>query len=531
MSLLLLGTLLCGIFATRPLYGQVTAEIVGTVEDLQHAVIPGAQVTVTSLATAIPYKTKTNAAGAYTVPFLQPGSYRVDVAAPGFRPVSRTGIVLEVAQTATVNLVLEVGANVQTVTVTDTTPLLDVSTSAIGGLVKPEQVENLPMLGRNSNALMVLEPGVVATSATTSQPVEQSHYQFFSINGSRPDQSQFLLDGGNDTNLAFNGPEYTPQVEEVQEYRIQTSNFSAVYGNSAGGVINISTKAGTNKFHGSLFEYVQNNIFSANNFFSNRSGSPVPKLRQNQFGGTVGGPIKRERAFFFFAYEGLRQITPDIVTSSVPTDLQRTGDFSQTFTSTGQLVKIYDAETTAPNPNSPGQYTRTQFPNNKIPQSRLDPVAMAMAKYYPEPNQQGNPETGLNNYFLNASNIAQVNNYSGRGDYHLSDNTQLMGRFSDEVLNPWINPGNFGHDIISYNYATKPQHHLYALGKVIHTFSPTFFGEFHGSWARWFYSQSGLSNGFDPTTLGFPSYVAANAISLGFPQITFTEMADIGGVW
>jgi hypothetical protein len=514
-----------------PLHAQVTAQIAGTVEDQQHAAVIGAKVVLTNEATGLERKTNTNDSGAYAIALLQPGSYRINIDAPGFRPLSRAGILLQVAQAATVNFELQVGSNVETISVSEATPLLDTSTDAIGGVVAPEQVENLPMLGRNSNSLMVLEPGVVATRQTTANPVLETHYQFFSINGSRPNQSQFLLDGGNDTNLGFNGPEYTPGVEEVQEYRIQTSNFSAEYGNSAGGVINISTKSGTNRFHGSAFEYLRNDIFSANNFFSNRAGVPRAKLRYNQFGGTVGGPIFRNKAFFFFAYEGLRQITPQVVTTSVPTALQRAGDFSQTNNSGGTLLTIYDPSSTVANPNSPGNYIRTAFPGNKIPAGRLDPVALAIQQYFPQPNQAGTPGSGLNNFIFSGGNIQHTNNYSGRVDYQLNASNQLMGRYSVELLSPWVVPATFGlSDIASPGYVTKPQHHFYSIGKLIHTFSPTFFGDFHGSWARWFYQSRGLSNGFDPTKLGLPAYLTANSSdNLGFPSISPGEMSGLGG--
>jgi len=532
LTLTVLATLLLVSVLTTSLPAQVTAQIAGTVEDPQHSVVSGATVVVINEATQLQRKTTTNNSGAYAVALLQPGSYRIDVDAPGFGSLSRAGVLLQVAQTATLNFALHVGNTAETVNVSGEEPLLDTSTAAIGGVVTPEQIENLPILGRNSNALMVLEPGVVATRQTTSAPVLESHYQFFSINGSRPDQSQFVLDGGNDTNLAFNGPEYTPGVEEVQEYRIQTSNFSAEYGNTAGGVINIATKSGTNNFHGSLFEYLRNDIFSANDFFSNRAGSPRPKLRYNQFGGTVGGPIVKSRAFFFFSYEGLRQISPAVTTTSVPTTLQRRGDFSQTFTSTGSLVTIYDPLTTKPDPSNPGQYVRSAFLGNKIPNARLDRVALAIQTYYPAPNQAGDLTTGLNNYFFRGGNIQQVNNYSGRLDYQLSASTQLMGRYSIEKLAPWLVPAVFGSsDIASPGYSTKPQHHPYAIGKLIHTFSPTLFAEFHGSWARWVYDSYGLSNGFDPTQLGFPAYLAANSKTLGFPVINPGEMSSLGGYY
>ena len=385
------------------------------------------------------------------------------------------------------------------------------------------------MLGRNSNALMTLVPGVRATRATTASPVLESHYQFFSINGSRPNQSQFMLDGGNNTNLTFNGPEYSPQVEEVQEFRIQTSNFSAEYANSGGGVINVASKGGTNQFHGSLFEYFRNDVLSANDFFSNRSGKARPMLRYNQFGGTAGGPIIKNRTFFFFAYEGLREEVPTVVTTSVPTPLQRIGNFSQTYASNGQLVRIYDPTTTRPDPANPGGYIRTAFPGNIIPTSRLDPVALKMQSYYPGANSPGDPNTQLNNYFFSGPSTRYTDDFSGRVDHQLSTNTMLMARFSRANLSNWTNPATFGSsDVASPGYVTKPQHHPYAMGKLTKTFSPTLFGEFVFSWARWYYESFGLSNGFDPTALGFPSYLASNSLALGFPSVSPGEMSGLG---
>src|SRR6476469_306764 len=388
------------VLGSRALQAQSTAQITGTVSDPTGAVVTTATVVAVHESTGIQSTAKSNQDGSYAVPLLQPGVYRVEVQAPGFKKVERSGITLVVAQTAQINFNLELGSSSQSISVTDTAPLLDASSSAIGGVVTPEKVENLPMLGRNSNALMTLVPGVRATRATTASPVLESHYQFFSINGSRPNQSQFMLDGGNNTNLTFNGPEYSPQVEEVQEFRIQTSNFSAEYANSGGGVINVVSKGGTNQLHGSLFEYFRNDVLSANDFFSNRSGKPRPMLRYNQFGGTAGGPIIRNRTFFFFAYEGLREEVPTVVTTSVPTALQRAGNFSQTFASHGQLVRIFDPTTTRPDPTNPGAYIRTPFTGNIIPINRLDPVALKIQSYYPAANSPGDPNTQLNNYFF-----------------------------------------------------------------------------------------------------------------------------------
>jgi hypothetical protein len=520
------------LLAAPSLWAQNTAQITGTITDPSGAVVGSATVVVVNDSTGIEFTAKSNQSGIYSVPLLQPGNYPVEIQAPGFRTVQRSGVTLVVAQTAMLDFTLELGTSSQSIAVTDTAPLLDASSSAIGGVVTPEKVEDLPMLGRNSNALMTLVPGVRATRATTVNPVLESHYQFFSINGSRPNQSQFMLNGGNNTNLTFNGPEYSPQVEEVQEFRIQTSNFSAEYANSGGGVINVASKSGTNQFHGNLFEYFRNDVLSANDFFSNLSGKPRPMLRYNQFGGTVGGPIIKNRTFFFFAYEGLREEVPTVVTTSVPTALQRAGDFSQTLASNGQLVQIYDPTTTRPDPLHPGAYIRTPFVGNIIPASKLDPVAQKIVAYYPAANSPGNPYTQLNNYIFSGPSTRYTDNFSGRVDHQLSDNTMLTARFSRANLSNWTNPATFGSsNIASPGYVTKPQHHPYALGRLTKTFSPTLFGEFVFSWARWYYESFGLSNGFDPTKLGFPSSLAANSLTLGFPSISPGEMSGLGGYY
>ena len=508
---------------------QVSAQITGTITDPSGGVVASAKVAAINDATGIRYAAQSNQSGIYTVPLLPPGQYRIQVDAAGFKKLERPGIQLTVAQIAQIDLALQLGASSQSVTVSDTAPLLDVSSNAIGGVVNPEQVQDLPMLGRNSNALMTLVPGVRATRATTVSPVLESHYQFFSINGSRPNQSEFMFDGGNNTNLTFNGPEYSPQVEEVQEFRIQTSNFSAEFANSGGGVINVASKSGTNRIHGSLFEYFRNDVLSANDFFSNRSGKARPMLRYNQFGGTVGGPIIKNRTFFFFAYEGLREEVPTVVTTSVPTALQRAGNFSQTFSSTGQLVQIYDPYSTRPDPSRPGSYIRTPLNGNIIPVSRLDPVAQKIESYYPAANSLGDPNTGLNNYIFSGPSIRSTDDFSGRVDHAVNSTTMLMGRFSRADLGTWTNPATFGQsNVASPGYVTKPQHHPYAMGKLTKTFSPTLFGEFIFSWTRWYYVSFGLSNGFDPTQLGFPSYLKANSLSLGFPSINPGEMSPLG---
>ena len=288
--------------AISPAYAQSTAQITGTITDTSGSVIPGATVVITNEATSIQTTAVSNAVGTYTALFLQPGSYRIDVALDGFRPLSRSGIRLQVAQAAQLNFQMEVGALTETVTVVQTAPLLDTSTNAMGGVVTTDQIENLPVKGRNSNAFMMLAPGVRVPRVTMNQPVLESHFQFFSVNGANPRQNAFVLDGGNNNDVGFNGPEYSPQVDAVQEMRVQTNNYSAEYANVAGGVINVVTKAGTNEYHGSAFEYIRDHRLQENSFFNKRDGLEKSPMRINQFGGNVRRAHSAEQNILLFRF-------------------------------------------------------------------------------------------------------------------------------------------------------------------------------------------------------------------------------------
>ena len=520
--------------AISPAHAQSTAQITGTVTDTSGSVIPGATVVITNESTSIQTTAASNEVGNYTALFLQPGTYRIDVSLDGFRPIRQNGIRLQVAQAVQLNFQLEVGTLTEAVTVVQTQPLLDTSTNAMGGVVTSDKIENLPIKGRNSNAFMALAPGVRVPRVTMNQPVLESHFQFFSINGANPRQNAFVLDGGNNNDVGFNGPEYSPQVDAVQEMRVQTNNYSAEYANVAGGVINVVTKGGTNEFHGSAFEYIRDHRLQANSFFNKRDGLKKSPMRINQFGGTLGGPIRRNKTFFFFGFEASRiQLPaggsttaaglPTVIT--VPTERQRAGDFSQTFTNTGALVTIYDPLTTRPDPNNPGRYLRDPFPGNIIPANRINPIAAAVQKYYPLPRNAGDPFTGLNNFPFTGTQPQSNNDFSIRADHQFNPSTSLMGRYSHSIVNitlPFVFPDENIAD--PYNSSTD-QDHVSAVVKLTKAFSPSMFGEFLVSWNQFTYSRYSASAGnFDPTQLGFPAYVAANASVIGFPQMIIDGM-------
>jgi hypothetical protein len=407
-----------------------TGSIVGIVHDQSGNVVPNAQVNLRNRSTNQAASVVSNNLGYYSFPLLQPASYQITVEVPGFKEFVEDDVQLDVAITLTVNIELQVGAVTQSVTVSGEPPTLDTQTSSLGQVIGTESVENLPLNGRNAYGFASLVPGVIAPYGFSQTAFDEYSDQFISINGSRPNQNLFLLDGGMNSEPFFTGPGYFPIVDLVQEYKVQTNNLGAEYSNTGGGVINVITKSGTNQIHGSAWEFFRNADLAANDFFSNQAGLPRAPFKFNQFGGTLGGPILKNNTFFFFAYEGLRWVQSGSAVGTVPTAAQRNGDFSSTYDSAGDMIPIYDPFTTKPDPNKPGQYIRTQFTGNKIPSNEIDPVATALLAYLPLPNQTGNPNTGTNNYVSNYSAPIDENSFSLRIDHALTSTQQVFGRYS-----------------------------------------------------------------------------------------------------
>jgi hypothetical protein len=366
---------------------------VSLTNDPSGAVVVGATVTTVEVGTGLTRSMKTNTAGYYSFPYLPPGTYRIEAQMVGFRNFIREDVKIDVGLAATIDISLELGAASQAITITGATPILQTTASSLGHLVTNAQITELPINGRNSYGFASLVPGVFAPIGFGQVAYDMYNDQFVSINGARPNQNIFLMDGGTNTEPGFNGPGIFPPLDAVQEYKIETNNYSAEFSNAAGGVVNLITKSGTNQFHGDLYEFLRNNALDANNFFLNRSGRPTPPYRFNQFGGTFGGPLViprlyngEDRTFFFGSYEGLRWSTSLVAAGTMPTAAQRTGDFSSTFNSQGQLIAIYDPFTVQPNPSSPGNFIRTPFAGNAFPTTMFDPVAAQLLRWMPLPN-------------------------------------------------------------------------------------------------------------------------------------------------
>jgi hypothetical protein len=399
-------------------FGQTGNSIItGTVKDPTQALIPGVAITVSNLDTGIQVETLTNEVGLFRVGALVPGNYILQAELPGFSRLTRGPLVLQVSQTLAIDLQLEVGQVTETVQITEAAPLVASQSSDIGQAINREMLVALPLPNRAASSLAALAPGVVMIDTGTGTA---ENYPVFSVAGGRARNQTFVLDGGNATNaVGLTRPQQltTLPVDAMQEFKVIANNYSAEFGHSTGGVVTMSTRSGTNAFHGSIFESLRNDALDARNFFA----TSKPAIRLNQFGGALGGPIKKDRTHFFLSWEQTRQRTSDTVTSTVPTLANRAGDFSDLQNSSGQPVLIYDPATTV------GR-ARTVFPGNRIPVYRMDPVAVKALQYFPLPNRQGTA-TNASNYVGNSTNTLNRNIVVGRLDHQIRPNDLVTARY------------------------------------------------------------------------------------------------------
>jgi Carboxypeptidase regulatory-like domain/TonB dependent receptor len=398
-----------GASSTAP--AQVGAgTITGVIKDPAGAAVPGAIVTVTGIATNLRRVVISTSEGVYVAASLAPGAYTIEVELQGFASVRRAGIRLSTGQTARIDFALSLGDVREQVTVTADSPIVRSETASLGTVIEHEQVVQLPLNGRTFISLASLAPGVALPPNS----------QLPRINGGRPRTNEYLFDG-----ISVLQPEpgqvaYFPVVDAIQEFKIESNSPPAEFGRFNGGVVNLTTKAGANQVHGVGFEFLRHESLNARNFF--QSANPVkPEYRRNQFGGTLGGPLVRNRTFFFADYQGQRQSIGRTVTSTVPTALQRQGIFSEAIA--GHVPVIYDPATTS-------GLNRSRFPDNTIPLNRMDPVALELLSRYPLPTS---PATA-NNYSRTANEIDDQDQWDVRIDHKFASNRdQLFGRLTQFV--------------------------------------------------------------------------------------------------
>ncbi|HEU0006795.1 MAG TPA: carboxypeptidase regulatory-like domain-containing protein, partial [Terriglobia bacterium] len=392
--------------------------ISGAVKDASNAVVPDAKIKIVNLDSGVQHGTVTNEAGLYRVGALVPGHYQVEVDATGFDRISRGPITLQVGQTLAIDLTVEIGKQSDAVMVTEAAPLIETQSSNVAQTVNRQMLAGLPLPNRAASSLASLSPGVIMVDPGTGSA---ENYPVFTVAGGRTRNQTFVLDGGNVSNaVGLTRPQQltTLPVDAMQEFQVVANNYAAEHGHSTGGIVLMSTRAGTGEYHGSLFESLQNDVLNARNFFA----ATRQPIRLNQFGGSFGGPVRKDKTFFFATWEQTRQLTSDTIASTVPTLLNRVGDFSDLRTSSGGPVLIYDPATTTSGNN------RQPFPGNRIPQDRLDPVALAALNYYPLPNRPGTM-TNSNNYVGSSANRMNRDILVGRLDHRFTPADLLTARY------------------------------------------------------------------------------------------------------
>lgn len=384
-----------------------SGEIRGTVMDQTGAVIPDVEVTITNVLTGVSLSTKTNAAGVYEAPSVPPGDYTVTFLKEGFGRFSRSGITLHV-ETITIDAALQLGSTSNAIDVKAEVPLIQTENAEQSTYLPERTVTSVPNLGRSYYNLMVLMPGVNGgTGAADANGANVG------VNGNAGAQYNWQIDGAVAMLSVNQNPDrMRPPLDSIEEVKFSTSNFGAEYGNGLA-VFNATTKSGTNQFHGSLFEFDQNDKFDARNFFS-QDKTP---LRWNQFGGTVGGPIKHDKAFFFFSYQKETDVESSPAYTTAPSAAMRAGDFSDPTFQT--IYDPYSAKLVN------GLYVRTPLPGNMVPQNRIDPVALNVQSYYPTANLPGM----VNNYYWVDRETAPIEWFTGKVDYNLSSNHRLTASF------------------------------------------------------------------------------------------------------
>jgi hypothetical protein len=520
------GFLVVLLLALVPLASAQTfqAQVTGVIRDSSGAVLPDTELTATNVATNIVVKTQSNEQGIYRFLALQPGNYRIGATRAGFKTFEQGPITLQVNDIVTLDISLQVGDVSERMVVSESAELLQTNTASVGQVINTRQIESLPLNVRDPLALVGLTPGVTFGPNFGNGGGQELGRNFFksdfNVGGGRSGSQELLLDGAANTTPDVNRGIINPPVDSVQEFKVQSNSYDAEFGRTSGGVVNVITKSGTNDIHGLAYLFERHSFIEANNWFNNAAGIPNPSFKRHQFGGNIGGPIIRNKTFFFADYEGLRQGFPVTFVSTVPTLLQRQGNFSQTRAANGQPIIIYDPATVETLPN--GQRQRSPFPNNIIPANRIDPVAARLASFYPEPNQAGNA-AGQNNYVRSAGSTIDTDKWDVRVDQSLGQSTRFFTRYSQQkdtriVPGPLPLPIGGGRDTTD----TYRQ----AVVDATHVLSPTLLLTGQFAFSRALATQFGLSRGFNFSELGFPSYLNALAVDQ-FPAANISDVSPI----
>ncbi|MGJ5817600.1 carboxypeptidase regulatory-like domain-containing protein [Paludibaculum fermentans] len=502
------------------------AQITGMVKDPTDAPIAGATVNIIATDTGSSRQVITSPEGYYTAPLLPRGRYEVVVEMKGFKGSRNKDLLLEEGQSLRLDIRLEMGQVSETVEVVASAGLLSTETTSVSTVVPNQRVVDLPLSGRNPLLLANLVPGVRPVGSFGGMTVSSFDGSRVSIAGGAPSTNNFMVDGVAAENFASGGIQITLSPDATEEFRVITRNPSAEYGRTGGGIANFVSKAGTNSWHGSAFEFLKNKQLNANSFFSNYAGAKRAPFVFNQYGATLGGPVRKDQTFFFFNWEKVAQRGQDQTFRTVPTDLQRKGDFSQTFDAAGRLVVIYDPSTTAPNPAKPGSYLRTPIAGNVIPANRISAVAAAVSSYYPAGNTAGNAFTRTNNFFGQASAPVDKDVYGVRVDHNFNQSRRIFGRYTYDKT--FRGSSNFYDNVAETNTSDLPFKRNSAVLSYIETLRPTLLLETRVGLNRYFTPRVTRSYGFDVTKLSMNAIVNSQMQLPVFPNFSIGDMSGLG---
>jgi outer membrane receptor protein involved in Fe transport len=489
---------------------QITGTIRGTVTDSTGAVVQGATVTVQQSQTDLSRTAITDRIGNYIVLELPVGTYRLQVMAKGFKEYVQDGILLNVNEIASISPRLSVGSEIEVVQVTSDAELISPTVTSLGKVVEQREMEDLPLNGRNFSQLGLLQPGVVPiTPGLVEAGGGLRDGQPYSVNGSRPESNNFLIDGADNFNGVDGGYVLKPPVDAISEFRIITQNASAEFGHALGSTTNIITRSGTNYFHGALWDFLRNDAVDARNYFQTQ---PLP-LRQNQFGATVGGPIIKNKLFFFGYYEGFRNLQGVTALTTVPSLAERTGNFAE-------LCPEGFTHGFCNNPQNQlfNVFAHAPYPNNQLPS--INPVSQNLLQYFPDPN------VGTNLYSASGEINNNYNQFGVKIDDYLTSRDNLNFRYSfyqSSDLNP-LSPQ--GASVPGFPVGSDQRAQNF-VAQETHTFTPTLVGVFRFSFLRNKLLDSQSQVHTPPSSLGF-QYSSSLPIAEGPPFIQISGYTNIG---
>lgn len=537
LSLVFLFTV-CLLQFDQPLRAQSTyGSITGAVTDPSGAAIADAQVVLTNLGTAEKRTQSTGADGLYSFPNLFPGRYKVEVEKTGFKHFTRPEVVVEVNQSARIDVTLQVGEVTQTVEVSGETPLFQSETSSLGQVVEARKTNELPLNGRNIFNLTTVAPSVVPQGNSYGTPVGKNPFDFanFQVGGSFANQSAEYLDG-QPLNIGYiNLPLILPTQDSISEFKVQYNNLGPDWGKFSGGVINLSTKSGTNQWHGSAYEFLRNKVLNANEFFANKAGIKRPPFTQNQFGATIGGAAIKDKLFGFFSWESFRLRQGTVFTTTVPTLAERGAGSSANFNfsdlcvsgftgpggicadkdASGNFIhQIYDPLTVN---TSTG--TRQPFAGNVIPASRINPTSQFLLGLIPNPTNSAT----VNNFVKATGLGGDSDEFVPRVDYNLSAKSRIFGRYSYWRLKD-LPRDPFGTGLCQDRCTETYHTHALAIG-YDYALTPTTTLDVNVSASRFSYLRVPVNAGFDVTKEGFPA-----AYNGAVPDLERTPLTPCFGI-